>query len=108
MNRKLINMAELTLRGTENCVRIREGISKKFNVREGSRQGDHLSTILFNCILVYVIRRVTWTERNFVKSTKLKIATFYLFEDEFGRKPDKKKEIQRRLMMNNSWPHALK
>ena len=48
MKNKLIKMIKLTLKDTDNRVRIKGKLSKKFKVKEGLRQGDLLSPILFN------------------------------------------------------------
>lgn len=52
-----LNMVELMLRKTENSMRIKQGISEKFKVKKGLRQGEPLSSILFSFTLEYVIRR---------------------------------------------------
>ena len=57
MKNKLIKMIKLTLKDTDNRVRIKGKLSKKFKVKEGLRQGDPLSPILFNCALEYVVRK---------------------------------------------------
>ncbi|VEN37593.1 unnamed protein product [Callosobruchus maculatus] len=56
INAKLRRMVQLTLRKTENMVRINNEISEKFEVNEGVRQGDPLSTVLFSLCLEKVIR----------------------------------------------------
>jgi hypothetical protein len=53
---KLIRMIQLTLKQTTCRVRIQGDISRSFLVLRGLRQGDCLSTILFNLILERVFR----------------------------------------------------
>lgn len=53
---KLINLTKATLKETENKVIMGEKLSSSFMVDKGLRQGDPLSTVLFNLILEKVLR----------------------------------------------------
>lgn len=55
---KLIRLVQMTLRQTDCKVKIEGEISKGFEVNQGLRQGDVLSTLLFNIALEKVMRRV--------------------------------------------------
>lgn len=51
-SRKLIRLIKMTLAKSENVLRV----ARKFEVREGLKQGDLLSLVLFNFALEKVIR----------------------------------------------------
>lgn len=53
---KLIRLTRMTLTDTQNKVAAEGGISHSFRGRIGVRQGDPLSTVLFNIVLEAVIR----------------------------------------------------
>lgn len=48
VNRKLIRLIKMALAKTEDAVRVAGRMSRIFEVREGLRQGDSLSPVLFN------------------------------------------------------------
>ena len=56
--RKLVRLIKMSL--TETCSRVRVGknVSDRFLIRNGLKQGDALSPMLFNFALEYAIRRV--------------------------------------------------
>lgn len=54
INNNMINMSCIMLQKTK--MRIKNWMSGKFEVKEGVRQGDPLSCILFNLILEKIIR----------------------------------------------------
>jgi len=56
--RKLVSLIRMSL--TETCSRVRVGknVSDRFPIRNGLKQGDALTPILFNVALEYTIRRV--------------------------------------------------
>lgn len=55
---KLIRLVQMTLTNTKCQVKIEGKLSKEFEVNQGLRQGDVLSTLLFNIVLERVMRRV--------------------------------------------------
>jgi Reverse transcriptase (RNA-dependent DNA polymerase) len=54
---KLIRLTEATLRSVLCCVKIQNDCSEYFVTRQGLRQGDVLSTLLFNVVLEVIVRR---------------------------------------------------
>lgn len=56
ISQKLRSMIFITLQGTENRVKINNRTTEKFLVREGVRQGDPLSSVLFSLVLEKVIQ----------------------------------------------------
>lgn len=53
---KLIKLIGMTLSQTVNAVRVNGNVSQEFEVNKGLRQGDPLSTLLFNMVLEIIIR----------------------------------------------------
>jgi hypothetical protein len=60
---KLIRMLKITLRGANSKVRFAGTTSSSFPVGVGLRQGDGLSTLLFNLVLEWVMRKVLSPEQ---------------------------------------------
>ena len=56
--RKLVRLIKLSLTETYSTVRVDKIVSDRFPVRNGLKQGDALSPLLFNFALEYAIRRV--------------------------------------------------
>ena len=56
--RKLVRLNKLSLTETYSGVRLGENVSDKFPIRNGLKEGDALTTQLFNFGLEYAIRRV--------------------------------------------------
>jgi len=56
--RKLVRLIKMSLTETYSRVRVGENVSEKFHIRNGLKQGDALSPMLFNFALKYAIRRV--------------------------------------------------
>ncbi len=54
---KLIRLVRATLKGTQSRVKLREDMSDPFEIKEGLKQGDALSTLLFNVALEGAMRR---------------------------------------------------
>jgi hypothetical protein len=54
---KLIRLAKATLTIVTCCVKIQNDCSESFETRQGLRQGDDLSTMLFNVVLEVIVRR---------------------------------------------------
>jgi len=55
---KLIRLIKICLSETYNGVQVGKNLSDMFPIRNGLKQGDALSPLLFNFALVYAIRRV--------------------------------------------------
>jgi len=56
--RKLIRLIKTSLTETYSRVRVGKNVSDRFPIRNGSKQGDALSPMIFNFALEYAIRRV--------------------------------------------------
>ena len=56
--KKLIGLMKMCLTETYSRVRVGKNLSDMFAVRNGLKQGDALSPLLFNFALEYAIRRV--------------------------------------------------
>jgi hypothetical protein len=54
---KLIRLTKTTLTIVTCCVKIQNECFKSFENRQGIRQGDVLSTLLFNVVLEVIVRR---------------------------------------------------
>jgi hypothetical protein len=53
---KLIRLTKATLTTVTCCVKIQNDCSEYFETRQGLRQGDVLSTLLFNVVLEVIVR----------------------------------------------------
>jgi len=58
IRRKLVRLMKMSLTETYIRVRLGKNVSNKFPVRNGLKQGDALSSVLFNFALEYTFRRV--------------------------------------------------
>jgi len=56
--KKLVRLIKLCLNETYSRVRVGKNLSEMFPIRNGLKQGDALSPLLFNFALVYAIKRV--------------------------------------------------
>jgi len=56
--RKLINLIGMTLRNTTGRVKVQNMMTEEFAINKVLRQGDALSTQLFNVVLDKVIRHI--------------------------------------------------
>jgi len=56
--RKLVSLIKMSLSETYSRIRVGKNVSDRFPIRNGLKQGDALSSMLFNFPLEYTIRRV--------------------------------------------------
>ena len=56
--RKLVRLIKMSLTETYSKVQVGKNVSERFPVRNGLKQGDALSPLLFNFALEYAIRRI--------------------------------------------------
>ena len=56
--KKLVRLVKMCLTETHSRVRVGKNLSDRFPIRNGLKQGDALSPLLFNFVLEYAIRRV--------------------------------------------------
>jgi hypothetical protein len=54
---KLIRLTKATLTTVTCCVKIQNDCNESFETRQGLRQGDVSSTLLFNAVLEVIVRR---------------------------------------------------
>ena len=55
---KLVRLIKMCLTATYSRVQVGKNLSDTFLIRNGLKQGDALSPLLFNLALTYAIRRV--------------------------------------------------
>jgi hypothetical protein len=70
---KLIRLTKATLTIVTCCVKIQNDCSESFETRQGLRQGDVLTTLLFNVVLEVIVRRANLqtTDTIYNKETQL-------------------------------------
>ena len=56
--RKLVSLIKRSLTETYSRVRVGKNVYDRFRIRNGMKQGDAISPLLFNFALEYAIRRV--------------------------------------------------
>jgi hypothetical protein len=55
---QLVRMVRATMTGTEAQVKVQTELTDTFDIRQGLKQGDGLTPMLFNLALEYVIRKL--------------------------------------------------
>jgi Reverse transcriptase (RNA-dependent DNA polymerase) len=83
--KKLINLTKATLTDTKCKIMILNVLSEPFNIETGLRQGDKLSTILFNLALEKVIRAMSINWKGSIFSTSKTLTAFADDADLIGR-----------------------
>src|ERR1700744_6230282 len=73
---KLIRLTKATLTDTKCKILIQGQLSDTFNIDTGLRQGDGLSTILFNLALEKVVRAMSINFNGTIFTTSKQIAAF--------------------------------
>ena len=63
---EIVNLVKMTLRKTTNKFQIGGTLSDSFETASGLRQGDSLSTLLFNFTLEKIIQNITLSPRGTV------------------------------------------
>jgi hypothetical protein len=58
---KLTRLTKTKLTIVKCCVKLQKNCSNPFETRQGLRQGDDLSTLLFNVVLEAIVRQATGT-----------------------------------------------
>ncbi len=56
--KKLVKLIQVCLNGSTGRVRVGGNISEPFLIRDGLKQGNEMSTTLFNLTLEYVVRKL--------------------------------------------------
>jgi len=68
---KLIKLIKMTMQNTRAVVETEHGRTEKFHINTGLRQGDALSTLLFNLVLESIIRKLDTRGNISTKLTQL-------------------------------------
>ena len=82
---KLIRLVAATLNGAKCCVQLQGEFSPPFETREGLRQGDALSTLLFNITLEGIVRRSEIDTRGTIYHKSMQILAYADDVDIVGR-----------------------
>jgi len=76
MPNKLIDLIKATIENFEIKIKIANSTSKLFKVTSGLRQGDALSSIIFNLVLEKVVRNMNIFEDITLGQSKIGLLTF--------------------------------
>ena len=90
---KLIRLVAATLNGVKCCVKLQGELSPPFETREGLRQGDALSTLLFNITLEGIVRRAGVDNRGTIYNKSTQILAYADDVDIIGRNVRCVKEV---------------
>ena len=82
---KLVRLVKMSLTETYSRVRVGKNVSERFPIRNGLKQGDALSPLLFNFALEYAIRRVQvngWLETKWLHISCWLMPTMLIYWEE--------------------------
>jgi hypothetical protein len=82
---KLIRLTKATLIIVMCCVKIQNDCSESFKTRQGLRQGNVLSTLLFNVMLEVIVRRATLQTTGTIYSKETQLLAYADDIDIVGR-----------------------
>jgi hypothetical protein len=82
---KLIRLTSSTLTIVTCCVKIQNDCSKSFETRQGLRQGDVLSTLLFNIVLKVIVRRANLQTTGTIYNKETQLLHLPMILDIVGR-----------------------
>lgn len=82
---KLVQITKATMNGSKGKVLIQHTISEPFDIKTGLRQGDCLSTLLFNLALEKVARALSVNWKGTILNTSKQICAFADDVDLLGR-----------------------
>lgn len=89
---KMIKLVEMTLQGTLTKVLVEGNLTESFSVNSGLRQGDPLSTILFNLVLENILRESKIETGGIIYYTRQQIIAY---ADDLTIVARTKKELQK-------------
>jgi hypothetical protein len=84
---KLIRFTKATLTTVACCVKIQNDCSESFETRQGLRQGDVLSTLLFNVVLEVIVRRANLQTTGTIYNRETQLLAYADDIDIVGRSP---------------------
>ena len=83
---KLIRLVAATLNGSKICIKLKNDMSNTFEVKDGLKQGDALSTLLFNVALEGAMRRAGIQSSRTLATSMVQILGFADDLDIVGRR----------------------
>lgn len=90
-------MIKLTLTKTENKVKVNNKLTENFEVKEGVRQGDPLSSLLFNVVLEMIIKEANINRSGHIYHKKHQCLAFADDVVILSRSKEQLKEVVERL-----------
>jgi len=109
--RKLINLIGMTLRNTTRRIKVQNMMTEEFAINKGLRQGDALSTQLFNVVLEKVMRNIQINKGGSIYTRTLHILAYAddinLIGRSTGRLKDAVVEQKRNVMAHTQKPDLV-